>query len=328
MKKTNQNIKKLTVIGMTVIIAMLSAALSGCGCQRDGENTATIDEISTSAVEQATVETLNETDQAIVNEGLTVDKDGNITDKEGNMVEVSEDGKVEIKTEDGKTVKVDADKIKDANENNERVQKVNATVNNGSNKNSSSSNSNTSSNKNSSSNSNKNNNSNNKPQSSNSSSSTNKNNSLNNNSSSSKTDTKNDSSSSNSGSSNSKPTTVDPHAGKTWHEAEYKTINHPAETKTIHHSAETHEEPVYETIEVQICWGCGARVGNGDMTAEERRNHMKQHHLKGEETGYHNDYVQVQTGTKTVIDKEAWTETVIVKEAWTEKKLIREAGWY
>lgn len=319
MKKTNQNIKKLTVIRMTVIIAMLSAALSGCGCQRDGENTATIDEISTSAVEQATVETLNETDQAIVDEGLTVDKDGNITDKEGNRVEVSEDGKVMVKTLDGKTVEVDANKVKDANENNERVQKVNATVNN------SSSNNNNGSSKTSSS---SNNNSDKKTQSSNSSSSTNKNNSSNNNSSSSKIDTKNDSSSSNSGSSNSKPTTADPHAGKTWHEAEYKTINHPAETKTIHHSAETHEEPVYETVEVQICWGCGARVGNGDMTAEERRNHMKQHHLNGEETGYHNDYVQVQTGTKTVIDKEAWTETVIVKEAWTEKKLIREAGWY
>lgn len=300
MKKTNQKIKKLTVIGMTVIIAMLSAALSGCGCQRGGENTATIDEIATTTVEPATVETLNETDQAIVDEGLTVDKNGNITDKEGNKVEVSEDGKVKVKTADGKTVEVDADKVKDANENNDRVQKVNATVNNNSNKTSGSGNSNTSSNKNSSSSGNKNNNSDKKSQSSNSSSAANKNNSSSNNSSSSKTETKNDSSSSNSSSSNSSSSGKQESSKteETKHTHSWTDIT--KSVKVIDKKAYSYEEPVYETIEVQICWGCGARVGNGDMTAEERRNHMKQHKLNGEETGYHNDYVTEQAGTKTV----------------------------
>lgn len=315
MKKTNGNIKKLTVIGMTVIIAMLSAAFSGCGCQRDGENTATIDEISTTAVEQATVETLNDTDQAIVDEGLTVDKDGNITDKNGKKVEVSEDGKVEIKTEDGKTVKVDAYKIKDANENNERVQKVNATVNNGSsknntgsNKNSSSSNNNAGSNKNSNSSSNKNNNSNSKPQSSNSSSNTNKNNSSNNNSSSSKTDTKNDSSSSNSSSSNSSSSGKQESSKteETKHTHSWTDIT--KQVKVIDKEASSYEEPVYEYSYADLCWGCNADVGA--MTSKERAEHMKQHKLNGEETGYRYEEIKTQVGTKTVnVPEESHYET-------------------
>lgn len=293
MKKTNQKIKKLTVIGMTVIIAMLSATLSGCGCQRDGENTATIDEIATTAVESATVETLNQTEQAIVDEGLTVDKDGNITDKEGNRVEVSEDGKVKVKTPDGKTVEVDANKVKDANENNERVQKVNATVNN------SSSNNNTGSNKTSSSSNNKNNNSDKKTRSSNSSSTANKNNSSSNNSSSSKTETKNDSSSSNSSSSNSSSSgrQESSKTEETKHTHSWTDITKPV--KVIDKEAYSYEEDVYEDVHyIVICWGCDQvldYMSDAEITA-----HMKQHKLNGEETGYHSGYKTVKTGTKTV----------------------------
>lgn len=308
MKKINQHIKKLTVIGMTVIIAMLSAALSGCGCQRDGENTATIDEIATTVVEPATVETLNETDQAIVDEGLTVDKDGNITDKKGNKVEVSEDGKVKVKTSDGKTVEVDANKVKDANENNERVQKVNADINNGSsnsntgsNKSSSSSNNNTSSNKTSSSSNNKNNDSDKKSQSSNSSSNTNKNNS------SSKTETNNNSTSSSSSSSSKQESSK---TEETKHKHSWVDIT--KQVKVIDQEAYSYEEPVYETISYgAICWGCD-QVLDG-MSMEEIRNHMKQHKLNGEETGYHSGQRTVQTGTKTVnVPEESHYETKTV----------------
>ena len=85
----------------------------------------------------------------------------------------------------------------------------------------------------------------------------------------------------------------------------------------------------YEQKWSMICWGCGADVGNDQMSNEERDEHMYQHILNGEPDGYHSGYVTVQTGTKTVnVPEESHYETKIVKEAWTEKKLIRAAGWY
>ena len=128
------------------------------------------------------------------------------------------------------------------------------------------------------------------------------------------------------------PTTADPHAGKTYHEAEYEYIQHPAETelvKVVDREAYSYKEPVYEQKWSMICWGCGADVGNDRMTNEERDEHMVQHILNGEPDGYHSGYTTVQTGTKTVnVPEESHYETRIVKEAWTEKKLIRAAGWY
>ena len=128
------------------------------------------------------------------------------------------------------------------------------------------------------------------------------------------------------------PTTADTHAGKIYHEAEYEYIQHPAETervKVVDCEAYSYEEPVYEQKWSMICWGCGADVGNDQMSNEERDEHMYQHILNGEPDGYHSGYVTVQTGTKTVnVPEESHYETKIVKEAWTEKKLIRAAGWY
>ena len=127
-------------------------------------------------------------------------------------------------------------------------------------------------------------------------------------------------------------TTADTHAGKIYHEAEYEYIQHPAETervKVVDCEAYSYEEPVYEQKWSMICWGCGADVGNDQMSNEERDEHMYQHILNGEPDGYHSGYVTVQTGTKTVnVPEESHYETKIVKEAWTEKKLIRAAGWY
>lgn len=130
-----------------------------------------------------------------------------------------------------------------------------------------------------------------------------------------------------------------------WHEAVYKTVNHPAETKTVNHPAETkkvwvepvtHEEPVYTTSSRCICNDCGADIT--DMSADDMTKHMVDHLDAGGYGSYKNTLIKVQSGTKTVVDKEgyyktvtvkeAWTETVVVKEAWTERVLVKEAGWY
>lgn len=150
---------------------------------------------------------------------------------------------------------------------------------------------------------------------------------------------------SNNKSNNNQSSAADPHAGKTYHEAVYKTVNHPAETKVVNHPAETkevkvvdreaytYEEPVYETQEIIICNVCGADITNNKVS------HLKAHALNDEGGGHHVETRQIQTGTttvtvpeeyhyETVVIKEAWSETVVVKEAWTEKVLVKKEGWY
>ena len=330
-KNTNNRIKKSSLIVLTAMMAMFSAAaLSSCGCENSAHKTATADEVATTEV-PATVETLGETDQAVINSGLTVNENGDITDEDGKKVEVSEDGKVEVKTADGKTVKVDAQKVKNANENKAKVDAINKaaaeTQKNSSNSGNSKSSGSTQTSKTQSSKTNQ--------SSKTQSSQTSKTQSSKTQSSQSSKQT----SQSSGGGQSSKPsqqssktqtTTVDPHAGKTWHEAEYKTVNHPAETKkvwVVDKEAYSYEETVYKTVYKHLCWGCDADVGA--MSETERANHMMQHHLKGEETGYRYAPVKVPNGTKTVnVPEEGHYETVTVKEAWTEKVLVREAGWY
>lgn len=118
------------------------------------------------------------------------------------------------------------------------------------------------------------------------------------------------------------PTTTDPHAGKTWHNAEYRTVYHPAETKqvkVVDQEGYSYEEPVY-------AWRTFCNVCGADIT-ENCQSHMKEHTLEGEGGRYHDDYVQVDTKTVTV-PEQSHMETVTVKEAWTERVLVREAGWY
>ena len=129
-------------------------------------------------------------------------------------------------------------------------------------------------------------------------------------------------SSSQSSKSDSQPTTTDPHAGKTWHNAEYRTVYHPAETKqvkVVDQEGYSYEEPVY-------AWRTFCNVCGADIT-ENCQSHMKEHTLEGEGGRYHDDYVQVDTKTVTV-PEQSHMETVTVKEAWTERVLVREAGWY
>lgn len=144
---------------------------------------------------------------------------------------------------------------------------------------------------------------------------------------------------SNNKSNNNQSSSADPHAGKTYHEAVYKTVNHPAETKVVNHPAETkevkvvdkesytYEEPVYEKQNRTICNRCGADITNN------------LEHIFDCDSNYHNEWIQVQVGTttvtvpeeyhyETVVIKEAWSETVVVKEAWTERVLVNKEGWY
>lgn len=303
----------------TMVCGIATALIICVGCNPDVPTSSATEETIIETVAPDVADTVKEND-------LKVDEDGNITDSEGNKLEVNEKGEIEVKTEDGKVVKVSSDEVK--------------AVNSGSNvvvttapKNSNSGNTNT-----------------------------NKGNSNSNDSSSGKGNTNN--SGSNGGSSSAKPAPkptpkpVDPHEGKTYHEAvtkqvwvepEYKTVNHPAETKKVNHSAEirqvwvdpvTHEEPIYSTTLVHICNQCGAELADANAVME---------HLDSDTcVSYRTVEKKIQTGTKTVTDKkgyyktetvkDAWTETVIVKEAWTEKVLVKEgyyktvvvkeAGWY
>ena len=100
---------------------------------------------------------------------------------------------------------------------------------------------------------------------------------------------------------------------------DYKIVHHPAQpavTETIHHPAETHEEPIYKNTIVYICNQCGAELADA--------NALKAHHLANLDTcwSYHTADKQIQTGTTTVVDKEAWDEVKVItpaKPAWDEK---------
>ena len=292
--------KNAIVSGMMVMTAMLSAMITGCGCQKADEvSFCTPDSAATA--DSVPAVTYSEEEQAVLDENLSIDAAGNITDGSGKQLKVGEDGKVEVKKADGTVIKVDPDTIRDV-----RQQTESAEQNSGDSQPSTE-----------------------KPVV--------------------PTQTQLETSPQKPKKTvpqtkpvvkpteprpteKTHPTTVDPHAGKAYHEAEYEYIKHPAETKqvkVVDREAYSYEEPVYEEKWTMICWGCGADVGNDNMTIAQRDEHMYQHILNGEPDGYHSGYTTVQVGTRTVnVPEESHYETKIVKEAWTEKKLIREAGWY
>lgn len=105
---------------------------------------------------------------------------------------------------------------------------------------------------------------------------------------------------------------VDPHAGKTYHEAVYENVY------VVDQKAYSYEEPVYEKRAYTVCHVCGAEFdttdGMGAFWA-----HDDEHLLSGEGSGYHSYMKTIQTGTNTVN---------VPEEGHYEKKLVREAGWY
>lgn len=297
--------KVIAVVCGATILAGTSAVgisiLAGCNAEKEPTEPSVISStVQTSTVQTSTVS--SEVSKAIEDNGLKIDKDGNITDKNGKKVEVK-DGKVEVKTDDGKTVTVKVDDVK-------------TTV----------------SNKN---NSNKGNTEKKEDTKSNTSSKTNT-------SDNDKKPAKPSNSSSNNqkpakpSESSKAETTAKKYKYYKHHDAVTK--YHPAVTKK--HDREwivtgTHEEPVYKTRWVNICNNCGIELEDANF----RREHLTWELKTNGAGAYHAEERQVQVGTKTVEDgywKEAYTETispaydeeVSANDNWDKKVLVRKAGWY
>ncbi len=107
------------------------------------------------------------------------------------------------------------------------------------------------------------------------------------------------------------PATKDPHEGKTWYDAEYKT----EKVWVVDEEGYTWQKPIYETHDRTICNTCGADIT--DNCAE----HGKQHMLNGENSSYRNEMVDTLVGYETVeVPEKGHYET--------KTTLVRAAGWY
>ncbi len=271
--------KVIAVVCGATILAGISAVgisiLAGCNAEKEPTEPSVI----SSTVQTSTVS--SEVSKAIEDNGLKIDKDGNITDKNGKKVEVK-DGKVEVKTDDGKTVTVKVDDVKTTvsnknNSNKGNTEKKEDTKSNTSSKKDNSSKTNTSNNDK-------------KPASKPSNSS--------------KNDTKPAQKPASKPESSKTETPTAKPKQKVWVD-DYKTVHH--ERKWI--VTGTHEEDVYEWVGVYVCNNCGMKLSDANL--------RKQHLLwEAEENGagaYHVEEEYVKTGTKTVEDgywKEAYDEKV------------------
>ena len=93
---------------------------------------------------------------------------------------------------------------------------------------------------------------------------------------------------------NSKGFTVTTLSAPAEHTHSWQNITKETQVKVVDKEAYTYEEPVYEKHNRTICKVCGADIT--DNCSE----HNKQHALNGEPVSYHNVWVNVQVGTKTV----------------------------
>ena len=279
--------KVIAVVCGATILAGTSAVgisiLAGCNAEKEPTEPSVIfSTVQTSTVQTSTVS--SEVSKAIEDNGLKIDKDGNITDKNGKKVEVK-DGKVEVKTDDGKTVTVKVDDVKTTVSNKNNSNKGNTEKKeNTSSKKDNTSKTNTSDNDK-------------KPASKPSNSSSNN---------------QKPAKPSNSSSNNQKPAkpsesskTETPTAKKVWVD-DYKTVHHEGYWKVVG----THEEPVYGWVSYDVCNDCGKQLPD----ANSRREHLTwEVRENGGRGSYHTEEEYVQTGTKTVEDKEwvkPWDEKV------------------
>ena len=302
--------KVIAVVCGATILAGTSAVgisiLAGCNAEKEPTEPSVI----SSTVQTSTVS--SEVSKAIEDNGLKIDKDGNITDKNGKKVEVK-DGKVEVKTDDGKTVTVKVNDVKTTVSNNNNSNKGNTEKKEDTKSNTSSKKDNTSS-----------------------KADTKKDNS------SSKVNTSNNNQKPAKPSDTSKvqPATKDPHEGKTYHEAVYKYYKHH-DAVTKYHEKEwivtgTHEEDVYDYDWVNVCNDCGVQLADADFRREHLLWELRENGGSG---SYHAEKQKIKVGTKTVEDgywKEAYTETVkkaydeevSANDNWDRKVLVKKAGWY
>lgn len=263
--------KVIAVVCGATILAGTSAVgisiLAGCNAEKEPTEPSVI----SSTVQTSTVS--SEVSKAIEDNGLKVDKDGNITDKNGKKVEVK-DGKVEVKTDDGKTVTV---KVNDV--------KTTVSNNNSNNKGNTEKKEDTSSKKDNSSKTNTSDNDKKPAKPSNSSSN-------------------NQKPAKPSESSKTETPTAKPKQ-KVW-VVDYKTVRHDGYWKVTG----SHEEPVYGWVGYNVCNDCGKKLADDNQLDE----HIFWEARENGGTGsYHYEKEYVQTGTKTVEDKEwvkPWDEKV------------------
>ena len=275
--------KVIAVVCGATILAGTSAVgisiLAGCNAEKEPTEPSVISStVQTSTVQTSTVS--SEVSKAIEDNGLKIDKEGNITDKNGKKVEVK-DGKVEVKTDDGKTVTVKVDDVKTTvsnknNSNKGNTEKKEDTKSNTSSKKDNSSKTNTSDNDK-------------KPAKP---------------SNSSKNDTKPAQKPASKPESSKTQTPTAKPKQKVWVD-DYKTVHHDGYWKVVG----THEEPVYGWVGYNVCNNCGMKMKD----AEERETHLTWELETNGAGAYHYVEEYVQTGTKTVEDKEwvkPWDEKV------------------
>ena len=280
--------KVIAVVCGATILAGTSAvgisSLAGCNAEKEPTEPSVISSTVQTSTVPTTVPktTVPKAVKDLVDKGeIKVDKDGNITDKNGKKVEVK-DGKVEVKTDDGKTVTVKVDDVKTTVSNKNKGNKGNTEKKEDTKSNTSSKKDNTS-----------------------------------------KTNTsdndKKPAKPSNSSSNNQKPakpsesskteTPTEKPKQKVW-VVDYKTVRHDGYWKVTG----SHEEPVYGWVSYDVCNDCGKKLAD--------TNQLKTHLLwEARENGgtgsYHTEEEYVQTGTKTVEDKE-WVKP------WDEK--VKDGG--
>lgn len=289
-KRTNKKTVGL-IVGATVTVAAVIISMLCLTSCKDNKPTATADEVIGTSVQTVTQV---------------------VTDSQGNT-HIEEETKV---------VEVKQTKPSEKSENETSAAKNDDKSNNG-NSNQSSNNSNSDAginkqtNLNNTSNNSQSNKTNNSSNSSNSSSTGQTSKPSSGSSSSSSSQSKPSSGSGSSSSSSSKPeptpqpATKDPHEGKTWHEAEYKT----EKVWVVDEEACTWQRPIYEEHYASICNTCGEEITG--HTSE----HMFAHMDKGENGSYRGEMVTTIVGYETVEEPE-------VGHWETKTELVREAGWY
>ena len=280
--------KVIAVVCGATILAGISAVgisiLAGCNAEKEPTEPSVIfSTVQTSTVQTSTVS--SKVSKAIEDNGLKIDKDGNITDKNGKKVEVK-DGKVEVKTDDGKTVTVKVDDVKTTVSNKNNSNKGN-TEKKEDTKSNTSSKTNTSDNDK-------------KPASKPSNSSSNN---------------QKPAKPSNSSSNNQKPASKPSESSKTeTPTAKPKQKVWVDDYKTVHHERKwivtgTHEEPEYSWVGCNVCNDCGKKLPDSNTLLD----HLEWEADHGGKGSYHYEKEYVQTGTKTVEDgywKEAYDEKV------------------
>lgn len=287
--------KVIAVVCGATILAGISAVgisiLAGCNAEKEPTEPSVISSTVQTSTVPTTVPavTVPKAVKDLVDKGeIKVDKDGNITDKNGKKVEVK-DGKVEVKTDDGKTVTVKVDDVKTTVSNNNNSNKGNTE----------------------------------KKEDTKSNTSSKKDNSSKTNTSkvdTSKNDKKPASKPSNSSKNDPKPTqkpaskpsesskTETPTAKpkqKVW-VVDYKTVRHDGYWKVTG----SHEEPVYGWVSYDVCNDCGKQFSDSNTLLDHLEWEVDNNGGKG---SYHTEEEYVQTGTKTVEDKEwvkPWDEKV------------------